>query len=449
MAGDEKTGGDNRSYALPLRLNFSWTFVGNVVWAISQWGMLKVLAKIEPSEGVMVGCFSRGLAIATPVVIFAGLQLRAVQATDAKREYRFADYMGLMTITSVLALVVILGIVFYSGYQGEAALVIIFVGIAKIFETLSEIIFGLLQQHERMDHIAKSMMTKGLMSLVVMGTLAYLTHSVLWGAAGMAVVLFLRFIGYDARCAANLLKQYPQAPEADRASANSGWSQLRPRWDPGTLLRLAWLALPMGCVAALISLNTNIPRYFVEGYLGEGALGVYSALAYVAIAGNTVINALANAATPRLAQYHAAGRVASFYRLTGIVTGISLAMSIASVLVVGLFGGTVLKLLYSEQYAKYTDAFMWSTLVGCLYFIGTPLAAATNAKRMFRIQVPIHVGKIIVISALCPYLIPKYGLIGAMWSLFVSSLVAVIGYATAAMYPVRPAETAPVIIQEE
>jgi len=449
MAGDEKTSGDSRSYALPLRLNFSWTFVGNVVWAVSQWGMLKVLAKIEPSEGVMVGCFARGLAIATPVVVFAGLQLRAVQATDAKREYRFADYMGLMTINSVLALVVILGIVLCFGYQGEAALVIIFVGIAKIFETLSEIIFGLLQQHERMDHIAKSMMTKGIMSLVVMGTLAYLTHSVLWGAAGMAVVLFLRFIGYDARCAANLLKQYPQAPEADQPSADSGWSQLRPRWDSGTLLRLAWLALPMGCVATLISLNTNIPRYFVEGYMGEGALGVYSALAYVAIAGNTVVNALAHAATPRLAQYYAAGRLPAFYRLTWIVTGISLAMSIASVLVVGLFGGTVLKLLYAEQYAKYTDAFMWSTLVGCLYFIGTPLAAATNAKRMFRIQVPIHVGKIIVISALCPYLIPKYGLIGAMWSLFVSSLLAVIGYAVAAIYPVRSAETTPVIIQEE
>ena len=191
MAGDEKTGGDSRSYALPLRLNFSWTFVGNVVWAVSQWGMLKVLAKIEPSEGVMVGCFARGLAIATPVVVFAGLQLRAVQATDDKREDRFADDMGLMTINAVLALVVIRGIVFGFGYQGEAALVIIFVGIAKIFETLSEIIFGLLQQHERMDHIAKSMMTKGIMSLVVMGTLAYLTHSVLWGAAGMAVVLSL------------------------------------------------------------------------------------------------------------------------------------------------------------------------------------------------------------------------------------------------------------------
>jgi O-antigen/teichoic acid export membrane protein len=42
--------------------------------------------------------------------------------------------------------------------------------------------------------------------------------------------------------------------------------------------------LPLGVVAALVLLNTNIPRYFIERYLGEWELGIFAALAYIMVA---------------------------------------------------------------------------------------------------------------------------------------------------------------------
>jgi len=53
----------------PLRVNFSWTLVGNIVYAGCQWGMLTVLAKIGTTE--MVGQFALGLAITAPVFMFS------------------------------------------------------------------------------------------------------------------------------------------------------------------------------------------------------------------------------------------------------------------------------------------------------------------------------------------------------------------------------------------
>jgi hypothetical protein len=47
---------------LSLRKNFSWTFVGNVVYAACQWGILVALAKLGTPE--MVGQFTLGLAVA-------------------------------------------------------------------------------------------------------------------------------------------------------------------------------------------------------------------------------------------------------------------------------------------------------------------------------------------------------------------------------------------------
>src|SRR3954469_7592651 len=88
-------------HALSLRSNFSWTFAGNVVYAGCQWGMLMVLAKLGSPE--RVGQFALGLAVTAPILMFSNLQLRAIQATDARREYRFGHYLALRLATTALA----------------------------------------------------------------------------------------------------------------------------------------------------------------------------------------------------------------------------------------------------------------------------------------------------------------------------------------------------------
>src|SRR4051812_26106921 len=97
---------------LSLRSNFAWTFVGNVIYAGCQWGMIVVLARLGSQE--LVGRFALGLAIAAPVLMFTNLQLRAVLATDAKQEHAFGDYLTVRLLTTATALLVIAGIAFAS-----------------------------------------------------------------------------------------------------------------------------------------------------------------------------------------------------------------------------------------------------------------------------------------------------------------------------------------------
>jgi len=171
---------------LSLRANFSWTFFGNVVYAACLWGMLVVLAKIGSPE--MIGQFVLGFSIVVPVMSLGTMKTRIVLATDAKREYLFADYFGLRLITTVLALVIISGIVYGMGCQRETALVILAVGLAKAFESISDVFYGLLQQRERMDRIAKSLLIRGPLSLIAFGVGTYLTGKVFWGTMGLAFV---------------------------------------------------------------------------------------------------------------------------------------------------------------------------------------------------------------------------------------------------------------------
>ena len=104
---------------LSLRANFSWAFVGNIVYAACQWGMLIVLAKLgSPGQ---VGQFALGLAVTAPVMMFASLDLRLLQATDALEQYRFGHYLALRIATTALATLVIGGITALAHYPREAS----------------------------------------------------------------------------------------------------------------------------------------------------------------------------------------------------------------------------------------------------------------------------------------------------------------------------------------
>src|ERR1039458_37013 len=94
---------------------------------------------------------------------------------------------------------------FGAKYHLGTALVIAAVGLAKCFESISDLLYGVFQRHERMDWIAKSMILKGPLSLAALGLAVYLSHSLLCGVLALALVWGLLLFGYDVRNCVRLL----------------------------------------------------------------------------------------------------------------------------------------------------------------------------------------------------------------------------------------------------
>jgi O-antigen/teichoic acid export membrane protein len=381
---------------LSLRANFGWTLAGNVVYAACQWGILVALAKLGTLQ--MVGEFALALAVTAPILIGAGLSLRSVQATDALREYEFRDYFSLRLLTSATAVLAVGGVVLFSPYGGHTAAVILIVGIAKGFESISEIVHGLWQQHERMDLIARSLVLKGVLSLGVVALGVYFTGDLRAGACGLAFVWALMLLFYDARWAAKI----------------SGVARpLRLRWRPRTLGALAWLALPAGVVIALVSFNINLPRYFIEHHLGTAQLGIFAAMAYPMVAGATVVGALGQSATPRLSQYYATGERRAFLSLLLKLVGPAFAIGLAGVLVIALAGRPILLLLYRPEYAEHVAAFLLLAVATALGYVASILGYAMTAARYFRAQLPVIIFTTGATAAGCAILVPRQQLPGA------------------------------------
>lgn len=386
--------------------NFSWKFVGSVVYTLCQWGMLTVLTKLGSPE--IVGRYSLGLAVTAPVVMFTNLQLRTVQATDTRDKYTFADYMGLRLVTTGFALTIILIIVLSGSYSPQAAYVIVALGLAKSVGSINGVIYGLFQRNERMDRIAWSLIIKGPLSLLALGMAMWATDSVTIGALALAVACLGVLFVFD-------------IPNAQRMTEVSA-SFRRER-----LFSLARLALPLGIVMGLISLNANIPRYFVEWYWGEEQLGYYSALAYLAVASNIVVNALGQSASPRLAMYYADHDVVEFVRLLAKLVGIGAILGGTGIAVAAILGKPLLTLLYRPEYSAYTGTLLWIMAATGVGYMASFLGYGMTAAWHFRAQVPLFGVVTVATATSCAIFVPRHGPVAAAQATLIGAIVKLLG----------------------
>jgi O-antigen/teichoic acid export membrane protein len=399
-----------------------------MIYAVCQWGMLVVLAKLGTPE--TVGQFALGLAVTAPVIMLANLGLRSVQATDARQIYTFGHYLGLRLVSVILALIVIILIAAFSNYPTSTALVVITIGLAKVCEAISNIYYGLFQQHERMDRVALSKIIKGLTSLVALGLGMWLTGEVFWATVGLAATWAALLLMFDMRSGRWILERRYGEHTSD------GKSRLRPNFDIQHLLTLAWMALPLGIVLMLISLNTNIPRYFIEHQLGAHELGIYAALAYLIVAGNMIIDALGQSASPRLARYYTAGQRKKYQELILKLNGMALGIGILAVLGTLMLGQQIVTLLYDAEYTQ-PGLLVLLMVVATVSYVAAFLGHGVTAARYFRVQLPILIGTVASTTIASSLLIPHWGLHGAALALLIGTCVRCIGYAGVLVYAIQ------------
>lgn len=390
--------------ARSLRVNFSWTMLGNTVYVGTQWGILVLLARLGSPEAV--GQFSLGLAIAAPVMLFAGLQLRAVQATDARFEFQFRDYAGLRILLTALAAVLILGIGAVL-YRGETALAVAAFGFSKGIESMSDVVYGLWQQQERMDLMAKSLMLRGVLALAAAGACLMLFHTVWAAVCGMTAVWALVFAAFDVPRGIAVASETHQA--------------FRPRFSFARMKKLAVLALPLGIVTMLISLNGNIPRYMISHFRNVRDLGIFSALGYTLTAGSMIVGALGQSATPRLALYAARDKT-QFRGLSYRLLSIGMALGMLGILVVLVCGRQVVTLIYGPEYARSYALLVWLMVAAAASYTAALAGYSLTAARHFHVQMPLFAAITALTLGLC------YAMVKAGGSLGAAKALAIVGF---------------------
>ncbi len=399
---------DARTAARPpasLRVNFAATFAGNALFAASQWAVLSLIAKLGGNE--MLGQYALAVAVATPISLFSHLNLRAVLATDVGHTHPFGDYLAVRLATTGLGVAAIAAVALGCSYAWPAPAAIVLLGLTLGLDNLSDIYYGLMQRRERMDQIAWSMMARGLLSMAALGAMLWRTGSLLAAVGALAVGRLAVLLFYD------------------RPVATRGESLARTGWK--TQAGIFRLALPLGVVLMLASLSANLPRYAIEARLGTAALGWFAAVASFMTVGSTVINALGQAATPRLARCFSSGDRRSFTRLAWRLCALACLLGAAGVAVALAIGGPVLALVYRPAYSAHAGLLVWAMAAGVAAYVAGMLGYVITAARAFAAQAPLLVVVAGASGIASWLLVPRMGLQGAVVALAAAAVTQIAG----------------------
>ncbi|MCA0985135.1 oligosaccharide flippase family protein [Halobacillus yeomjeoni] len=390
---------------LSLKMNSLWNVSGIVLYTLSQWGILVVIAKFSTAE--MVGIFTLGLALTAPVMMLMRFNLRVAVASDDQNQYSFSEYFTSRVYTTV-GFILIMGIVSiaYSD-QFYTMTVILLLSLARAVDSISDILHGRLQKEERMDLVAKSLILKGILSLGLFSLLMIVIHDLFISIIGMLVGWLVILVVYDYRKTRN-------------------FTHIQWKWKRKDQKAIFFLTLPLGLALLVDSLVANIPRYFIESFQGVEALGFYAAIFYIIHAGSNVVIAISNAVLPRMSKDFQAFRLKKFIQLNTVLV---LLLSLGGLLAVGFvyyYGGDVLSLLYTSEYEGYNHLFFLLMVAGVIKYLGKFIETALFATRKFKVQPYINGVTMLIIAVLSFLWIPSYGLNGAAYALLVAELIQLI-----------------------
>jgi O-antigen/teichoic acid export membrane protein len=378
---DPELGSAGKSLSrLRFRLGVLWMFVANVVYSFAQWAMLVTITKMGSPE--TVGQFILALAIAAPIVLFTNLQLRCIQAGDAREAHAFGTYFVLRLITAPIAIVIIALVALVGHWSTSTALVIVCVGLFKSVESFSDLAYGLFQHHERMDYIARSLMLRGPLAALVLGLTFYVSRSLAWSCFAVAVGWLIVLLINDRATAVSVLLESCGGPNPTQ------WIQ----WKTSEVVRLVRTGIPLGAIATIWTLNANVPRYLIAHRFGERELGLFGAIAYIHIAGTTLVGALGQSAIPKLAGYYAGGDRDAFRSLLYKVLAVTGAIGLAGIAFAATCGRPFLTAIYSSAYGTYYGVFTFQMVASCCAYIVSVLECALNSTRLFDAQVWMVIG---------------------------------------------------------
>jgi len=393
-----------------VRASFLQVSVGFGVYAACQWATVAVLAKLGTPE--LVGQYAFAVALTTPLLMLAQMNLRAVLATDVAELHDFRDYRNLRFGLLALAMAGICVMAAWAGVDRSRSAVIVLVGLLQAGEWVADVFYGRMQQKDRTARIALSLSARGLLGIVALALALRSSHNLVIALAWMLLVRTLVYFFYDSTYALRHIRE----------------RRFRGNWKEQAVSQWAIFrqSLPLGIVLMAGALVISTPRYFVARILGERELGVFSAIFSLATAGNLIVNSLGQAATPRLARLYAAGDAYGYRKLSLEIAAAGGVLGLAGLLGAITFGASVIALVYRPEYAQHGWLLVIAMAAAGAGFVASLLGYAITAARRFHEQMFLQAACLAATLVSAYVLIPRMGLPGAAISAGVGSIVQIV-----------------------
>ncbi len=369
-----------------------WTLLGRACIALAQAGLLVLAARLGSAE--MVGDLALALALCSPIMVVAGLQLRVVYVTDLQRRFGWHSYAQLRRWASAGGVVLAIGVAAGSWLQ-VSALAVTALALAKAGELGGDLHHATFQAHGVMRLYARSVALRAGLGLAALGTVLATLGDLAAGLLAMAAVSWAVALLHDRPLSVGL-RGPTRGPEGPAA--------------------LLWTAAPLGLVAFVDSIAQQAARLQVDGLIGTVALGHYAVMSYAVVAGGAVVFSLGTPLLPRMAAMSASGRRGAFLRIALKLILLSVVLGLGGIAFAVVLGRPFLGLVFGAAFEQQAHVFPWVMTAGALHFVLGALMHAINAAQRRSVQPWIYLSALGVTLLAGWSWIPAYGLRGAAWA---------------------------------
>lgn len=394
-----------------------YTVAGSGAFNLCRWLVVVLLVRYTSPD--TVGWFDlAGVAIAAPIVLFFGLELRAAYVSDGRDEFPFGAYRALRRLGTVLAAAVAAGVILLAPLGAALPPLLILMlatGLGRALLNAQELYLGYYQRREALGRLAWSNVLRGVAMVVPFAAILPLAHAffrddpsakpaLLWAAAVAAIIQDLGWLAvwlfYDRRWT-------QRQPELDRS------------WTWPQAAALAWQTLPLGVVMLLINLCDSVPRWFIRASHGGATdLGYFAALKVVSLGIGLFMMQVAIAGANRIVVFYHTDRSA-FRRTAAALVLIAAGLGGGMLAAAALLGRWFLETAYGPEYARYQADFLILIASQAVSLLATVFGFLVTQMRRFWIQVPIQLAVLAATTISAAALVPGEPVRGGAWTALV------------------------------
>lgn len=392
-----------------MRKNILFALLANLVNAGFSWLMLILIIRLGTKEDI--GMFGLAQAIALPIHMFFTLKLRTIQLSDVSKIYTDEEYFISRLYLSVLSLIftILVACIFYFD-KIDSIYAISALAISYSAAIIREYYISIYQIRERNDYLFFSNLIQGACSVFFFMLLFIVSGDFLYSILLYALIKFT-FLLLDNKYYQKLSNYY--ISEFFKNTFNKN------------ILSLFKSALPLGVVSVIGALFTSIPRLKLEEYWGLSELGVFTTLMSLVVFINLFTGSFIQAILPRMTNIYVESKKAFLKQLITSFVSVSIVLAIF-LLICREFSFYILLTVFGGSYTSYENEFLLAMLSGCVLCYFHLSNFLLNVQREYSSQVYIYSLSAVASYISADYLIPRYGLDGAIYSTIICSLVGIV-----------------------
>ena len=388
--------------------NNLWTILASGVSSVYIFLIVFITVRTDGiAEAGIISFAAAVVGLFSTIIVFG---VRHFQSTDIKQKYSFNTYLGMRVCSALLASMGILLFLLISRFSTIRLLVILLFFFIYLTDGFADVFMGDLQQKGKMRIAGRMRVCAFGSSIVVFAIASLITQSLIIPLLLSGIAVFSVYIIW--------IWIY-----------RTGFKQVRVKFDMKVIKGLGIEVLPLLIGSFIYSYLLSAPKYFL-GFLDSDESVAILAMILVPF---TVLSLLvstffAGAEMTKTARIYLSEKKKDLLRR--VYRQLLLAFILAAAFMLGSFtlGIPILSWIYNVDLSDFMHEFTLVTLLGATNTLLIPLSVSLIVVRRLKECTVILLVSAVTSSLLLWFLVPRYGIAGAVFSNLIVFILITIAY---------------------